>query len=412
MSDNRAPKTVSKAMRIGIVAGEASGDILGADLMKSILQYVPDCQFEGVGGDRMRALGFNSLYPMERLAVMGLVEPLKRLPELLGIRHELREHFISNPPDLFLGIDSPDFNLNLEGKLHGAGIVTAHYVSPSVWAWRQKRVFKIKKAVDLMLTLFPFEESFYRQHQVPVKYVGHPLADRFSIRKDQQADRRMLGLSNDTPVVALLPGSRGGEVKLMAKPFLETALWCLEKQPDLQFAIPAANAARRVQIERQLEQVIDRVSQLGHYGNDTIKIYNGQSHEVMSAADVVLMASGTTTLEAMLLKKPMVVAYRMAPLSFAIISRMVKSKYISLPNLLADKLLVPEILQNEVTAETLGKLVMERLHNPSLIQYLNDEFEVLHRQLQCNASEQAAVALLSLMNENNRASADVSKVNR
>lgn len=391
--------TASKTLRIGIVAGEASGDILGADLMKSILQQVPDCQFEGVGGERMCALGFNSHYPMERLAVMGLVEPLKRLPELLSIRHELCEHFIANPPDLFLGIDSPDFNLNLERKLRDAGITTAHYVSPSVWAWRQKRIIKIKKAVDLMLTLFPFEESFYQQHQVPVKFVGHPLADRFSIRQDQQADRRMLGLSKDAPVVALLPGSRGGEVKLMAEPFLETALWCLEKQPDLQFAIPAANAARRMQIEKAMEGVSDKVSRLGRYGKDTIKVYNGHSHEVMSAADVVLMASGTTTLEAMLLKKPMVVAYRMAPLSYAIISRMVKSKYISLPNLLADKPLVPEILQNEVTAETLGKLVLERLHNPALIQHLNDEFEQLHRQLRCNASEQAADALLSLVKQ-------------
>ncbi len=283
-------------MRIGIVVGEASGDILGAGLIKSIKSRHPDCQFEGIGGPLMQAQGFRSLFPLDRLSVMGLVEPLKRLPELLGIRKQLRRHFLADPPALVLGIDSPDFNLDLELKLRRAGLLTAHYVSPSVWAWRQKRVKKIKQAVDLVLTLFPFETAFYHQHNVRAEFVGHPLADQFDFEVDTQAARQTLGFADEDKVIALLPGSRAGEVKLMGALFLETAQWCLQRHPGLRFVVPAANEARKQQLQMILQD---------HSTTDAenVSLLDGNSQLAMSAADVVLMASGTTTLEAMLLKK-------------------------------------------------------------------------------------------------------------
>ncbi len=385
-------------MRIAIVAGEASGDLLGASLIEAIQRRMPDCRFEGIGGPRMQALGFQSYYPMERLSVMGLVEPLKRLPELLRMRRHLRERYLDAPPDLFLGIDSPDFNLAIERTLHQAGVRTAHYVSPSVWAWRQKRILKIKQSIDLMLTLFPFEAAFYQQHGVPVVFVGHPLADQFPLVADVESARQALGIESGSKVVALLPGSRGGEVKLLAQPFLDAAHWCLQQEPDLQFLIPAANPARK----QQLVDMLKTCAWMTDYGENTLRILDGDSHRVMAAANVVLMASGTTTLEAMLLKKPMVVAYRMAPLSYAIISRLVKSRFISLPNLLADKALVPELLQKAVTTENLGSRVMERLNNPGLVEELHGEYTEIHKALRCDASERAAEAVLTLVLSNNK----------
>jgi len=381
-------------LRIGIVVGEASGDILGAGLMTALLKRFPNATFEGVGGPRMEALGFHSLFPQDRLAVMGFIEPLKRLPELLSIRRNLRRHFTKNKPDVFIGIDSPDFNLSLEGDLKAEGVPTAHYVSPSVWAWRQKRIFKIARSVDLMLTLLPFEAAFYEQHEVPVKFVGHPLADDFPLEIDQQSARETLDIRANAQLVALLPGSRGGEVKLLGDVFIKTAQWCLQRNPNLQFIIPAANAARRAQLERQLANNLEM----------PIRIIDGQSQLVMQAADAVLMASGTTTLECLLLKRPMVVAYKMAPLSYAIISRLLKSKYVSLPNLLADQELVPEILQAQATPENLGEALIQYLNNTDAAQNLRSKFTDIHLQLRCNASEQAADAILQLItNQKERA---------
>jgi len=381
-------------LRIGIVVGEASGDILGAGLMTALLKRFPNATFEGVGGPRMEALGFHSLFPQDRLAVMGFIEPLKRLPELLSIRRNLRRHFTKNKPDVFIGIDSPDFNLSLEGDLKAEGVPTAHYVSPSVWAWRQKRIFKIARSVDLMLTLLPFEAAFYEQHEVPVKFVGHPLADDFPLEIDQQSARETLDIRAKAQLVALLPGSRGGEVKLLGDVFIKTAQWCLQRNPNLQFIIPAANAARRAQLERQLANNLEM----------PIRIIDGQSQLVMQAADAVLMASGTTTLECLLLKRPMVVAYKMAPLSYAIISRLLKSKYVSLPNLLADQELVPEILQAQATPENLGEALIQYLNNTDAAQNLRSKFTGIHLQLRCNASEQAADAILQLItNQKERA---------
>lgn len=375
-------------LRIGIVVGEASGDILGAGLMRSLRQRYPDAVFEGIGGERMLALGFTSFFAQERLAVMGLVEPLKRLPELLRIRRSLIQHFLQTPPDVFIGIDSPDFTLTIEERLKAAGIKTVHYVSPSVWAWRQKRIIKIARAVDLMLTLLPFEAEFYRQHQVPVEFVGHPLADEIDLLTDQQAAREALCLAPSTaPLVALMPGSRGGEVGLLGPIFWQTARECLLKQPTMQFIVPAANPARRAQIEAQLRA----------FPGLPVTLVDGRSHAVMAAADAVLMASGTTTLEALLLKRPMVVAYKLAWLSYAIISRMVKTPFFSLPNLLAGRQLVPELLQAQASPAHLAAALLTYFDGSATAANQVAEFLAIHQQLRRNASERAALAVLQLI---------------
>ena len=375
-------------MRIGIVVGEASGDILGAGLMAAILKRYPQATFEGIGGPRMLSLGFNSFFPQERLAVMGLIEPLKRLFELLRIRAFLFRHFRDNPPDLFLGIDSPDFNLTLEEKLRACGVRTAHYVSPSVWAWRQKRVHKIARAVDLMLTLLPFEARFYEEHGVPVEFVGHPLADEIPLEADRAGARAQLQIDPECDCVALMPGSRGGEVAMLAPLFLQAARWCLQKNIDLQFVLPAANPSRRQQIEQMLSNLEFSLP---------IKLLDGQSHQVLAAADAVLMASGTTSLEAMLFKRPMVVAYRFSPFTYWILSKLVKSPYIALPNLLAGEPLVPELVQDEVSPERLGEELMVFLDNPEKVRQLQQRFTEMHVEIRRNASERAAEALLRLM---------------
>lgn len=378
---------MSDRLRIGIVVGEASGDILGAGLMTALRKHFPNAEFSGIGGPRMLALGFHSFFPQDRLAVMGLVEPLKRLPELLKIRAFLRDHFIANPPAVFIGIDAPDFNLTLEGDLKEKGILTAHYVSPSVWAWRQKRVHKIARSVDLMLTLLPFEAEFYQQHQVPVAFVGHHLADEIPLDVDQQAARNTLHIAQDAKVVALLPGSRSNEVERLGQLFMETAVHCLRRNPALQFIIPAANADRYRQLHLQLSSYIDY----------PIHLVNGQSQTVMAAADVVLMASGTTALEAMLLKRPMVIAYKLSWLSWAILSRMVKTPYVGLPNLLAGKKLVPELLQDDATPENMSAAVMHYFEHPQETQALRETFYDMHQSIKRNASDRAADAIAQLI---------------
>jgi lipid-A-disaccharide synthase len=375
-------------IHIGIVVGEASGDILGAALIVELRKLYPNAEFSGIGGPRMLALGFHSYFPQDRLAVMGLIEPLKRLPELLRIRKFLREHFIANPPAVFIGIDSPDFTISLESSLKEQEIKTVHYVSPSVWAWRQKRVFKIAKSVDLMLTLLPFEAAFYEKHNVPVEFVGHHLADEIPFEVDKYHARRELGIPEHARVVALLPGSRASEVERMGGLFMHAAVFCLEQDPELLFYIPAANSDRYRQLHHQLNDYVDFPLQL----------FNGNSHRVMAAADVLLLASGTVTLEALLLKKPMVVAYKMAPLTFKILSWLVKTPYISLPNLLANKLLVPELLQDNATPEKLSAAVMHYFENPEETQALCNTFADMHGTLKRDASMRAAAAIAKLIN--------------
>ncbi len=386
--------STGKVLRIGIVAGEASGDILGAGLISALRQYHPDIVVEGIGGPLMIAEGCNSFFAQDRLAVMGLIEPLKRLPELLRIRRFLREHFLANPPDVFIGIDSPDFNLTLEQSLHEAGVKTVHYVSPSVWAWRQGRLKKIARAADLVLTLFPFEEAFYRDHSkdyplLRAVCVGHPLADSIPMETDIAAARAQLSFTVFSQAVALLPGSRAGEVDRMGRLFLDVARWCARKHKNLCFVMPAANAAR----EKQLRDL------LVAYPDVHVRLVSGQSQLCMAASDAVLMASGTTTLEAMLLKKPMVVAYKMSAISHAIISRLLKVPYVSLPNLLANEKLVPELLQDKATVENLGNALLAILADSHQTAILKKRFADLHQDIRRNASESAAKAILQLLGQ-------------
>ena len=376
---------------MGIVAGEASGDILGAGLIRALREHYPNLHVEGIGGSLMEAEGCHSFFPQDRLAVMGLIEPLKRLPELLRIRRFLREHFLANPPDVFVGIDSPDFNLSLEEALHSAGVKTVHYVSPSVWAWRQGRIKKIARAADVVLTLFPFEEKFYRDRaesypSLQAVCVGHSLADSIPLENDGAAARSALSISQTAPVIALLPGSRAGEVARMGCLFLDVARWCAAQKKGLIFVMPAANAARKAQL----------TTMLANYSDITVRLVDGQSHLCMAASDAVLMASGTTALEAMLLKRPMVVAYKMARLSFAIISRLLKVPYVSLPNLLANKKLVPEFLQDDATVENLGGALLNLLDNPEQVKNLQQQFTVIHRDIQRDADRCAARAIVAL----------------
>lgn len=369
-------------MRVALVAGEASGDILGAGLMQALKAQYPQIEFIGVGGPLMQVQGLNSYFPMERLSVMGLVEVLGRLPELLSRRKRLINTLIEAKPDVFIGIDAPDFNLALELKLRQAGIKTVHYVSPSVWAWRQKRVLKIREACDLMLTLFPFEAQFYQDHQVPVRFVGHPLADTIPQQADRAAARDALNLSHDQPVVALMPGSRGGEVSRLGSLFLDAAVRLRTLRPGIQFVLPCSSPERRAQLEQML------------VGLDLpLTLLNGRSHEALAACDAVLIASGTATLEALLYKRPMVVAYKVAPLTYRILKRLVTSAYISLPNLLAERLLVPEMIQDAATPEALAQLLAPLLDGGEV---QTEGFDVIHRALRRDASVQAAQAVLQL----------------
>lgn len=369
-------------LRIALVAGEASGDILGSGLMRALKAQHADIEFIGVGGPLMQAEGLTSYFPMERLSVMGLVEVLGRLPELLKRRKRLIQTLIAEKPDVFIGIDAPDFTLNIELKLRRAGIKTVHYVSPSVWAWRQKRVLKIREGCDLMLTLFPFEARFYQEKGVPVRFVGHSLADTIPLQADRTAARAELGLP-DGPLVALMPGSRGGEVGRLGALFLDAAQRLRALRPGVRFVMPCASPQRRAQLEELLA------------GRDLpLTLLDGQSHRALAACDAVLIASGTATLEALLYKRPMVVAYRLAPLTFWILKRLVKSPYISLPNLLAQRLLVPELLQDDATPEALAQTLSPLIGGG---EEQTRGFDEIHRTLRLDASNQAADAVLSLI---------------
>lgn len=381
-------------MHIGMVVGEASGDILGADLIRSLKKIYPDCRFSGMGGERMLQEGFVTLYPQDRLAVMGFIEPLKRLPELLSIRKHLHRYFVEEQVDVVIGIDSPDFNLTLEKKLRRSNIKTVHYVSPSVWAWRQGRIKLIKESVDWMLTLLPFEAEFYQHHNVPVTFVGHPLADQFPIENDVEQARLQLAellgksIDNDKTLIACLPGSRHGEVDKIGDVIWQ-AMQVLQQSSNIEIIIPALNNKRRCQIEEQLQQ----------YPELPVHIIDGHSQQVMAAADCVVMASGTTTLEAMLLKKPMIVAYKKDAFSFWLISRLLKVDYISLPNLLAGKTLVPELLQDQANASTISEAVKHWLDNPEQVEQLQQQFTQLHHQLRLQASDIAASIIQKLLSK-------------
>lgn len=377
---------MTKPLRIGMVAGEPSGDVLAAGMVAELKRQYPDAIIEGIGGPHMQENGFHSLFDMETLSVMGLVEVLSHLPAILKVKKQLLAHFEQNPPDIFVGIDAPDFNLRVEKALKAKGIKTIHYVSPTVWAWREKRIHKIAKATNRVLGLFPFEQQVYDKYQVPYTFVGHTMADTIDFEPDQQAARTSLGLSADTPVLAVLPGSRRGEVETLLPVFLETIEAIHKKRQDIVFVIPAANEHRFLQIQEKLKAFDDAATRL------PIKITQGTARDAMIASDVILLASGTATLEAMLCKRPMVAAYKLAPMTYKIMQRIYKAPFFTLPNLLANEAIIPELLQDDVNAENMSNRLLNFFEsdNSALISRFTD----LHHTLKCNADKTAAKAVV------------------
>ncbi len=371
-----------------MIAGEHSGDILGAGLMAAIKAQHPNAEFVGIGGPLMIEQGFESQFLMEELSVMGIVEVLGRIFRLLKVRKQIVQFLKDQGIDIFIGIDAPDFNLGVEKRLKAAGIKTVHYVSPSVWAWRQKRVFKVQDATNLVLALLPFEKSFYDKFGIPCEFVGHTLADELPIDPQKGQAREQLGLSADDKVLALLPGSRGTEVSMLAEPFVQSVNLLRENISELKVVVPLVSDKRKAQF-------IDIVKK--HIDINSLILLDGQSREAMRACDAVLISSGTATLEAMLLKAPMVVAYKLKTLTYLIAKQLVNIAYFSLPNLLADQPLVKELLQDEVEPETLASCLYPLLTEDNTA--LKKKFADIHASIRLNASETAAKAVLKLLEE-------------
>ena len=392
MTDLITPSAVQNSPLIALVAGEVSGDILGAGLIKELRQQYPNARFIGIAGPQMQEQGAESYFDMEELAVMGLVEVLKHLPRLIKIRSTLIQKLLATKPDIFIGIDAPDFNLGVEKILKQHGIKTIHYVSPSVWAWRQKRIFKIAKATDLVLAFLPFEKAFYDRFNVPCRFIGHTKADAIPLVIDRDAACRAQGLDPQQRYLAILPGSRGSEVEFLSEPFLQTALLLKQRFPDLQFLVPLINAKRR----RQFEQIKQRIAP-----SLELHLLDGQARSAMMIADATLLASGTAALECMLCKSPMVVGYRMKPFTYWLAQRLVKTDYISLPNLLANQMLVPELIQQQCNPQTLAAELGNYLdqsdsaRNRTLA--LKQRFTELHALIRCDADKQAAQAVVDVL---------------
>ena len=376
----------NEPLRVGIVVGELSGDTLGEGFIKAIKAQYPNAEFVGIGGPKMQALGCESLFEMEELAVMGLVEVLGRLPRLLKVKAELVKYFTQNPPDVFVGIDAPDFNLRLELDLKNAGIKTVHYVSPSVWAWRPKRIFKIDKATDLVLAFLPFEKAFYDKYNVACEFVGHTLADAIPLEPNQAEARELLGLEQDKQWLAVLPGSRGGEMKLIAQPFIETCKRIKQKYPDIGFVVAAVNETRKQQFTEIWKATAPELD---------FVIVQDTARNVITAADSVLLASGTVALECMLLKRPMVVGYKVNKLTGYIVKKLAITEFVSLPNILAGEEIVKEHILEECHPDFLFPSVDKMLaaDNSALI----ERFTEMHHWIRKGADEQAANAVLKLI---------------
>ncbi|HIH0758942.1 TPA: lipid-A-disaccharide synthase [Vibrio cholerae] len=377
---------MNRPLRIGIVVGELSGDTLGEGFIKAIRARYPDAEFVGIGGPKMNALGCQSLFDMEELAVMGLVEVLGRLPRLLKVKAELVKYFTANPPDVFVGIDAPDFNLRLELSLKQAGIKTVHYVSPSVWAWRQNRIHGIAAATHLVLAFLPFEKTFYDKFNVPCEFIGHTLADSIPLASDKLAARQLLGLDEQRRWLAVLPGSRGSEMKMLAEPFIATCQKLQARYPDLGFVVALVNAKRRAQFEQAWQQVAPELN---------FVLVDDTARNVITAADAVMLASGTVALECMLLKRPMVVGYRVNAFTAFLAKRLLKTPYVSLPNILAGEELVKELLQDHCTVDNLYHEVSRLLESDN--QALMDKFTEMHQWIRKDADQQAAQAVLHLI---------------
>lgn len=383
-----------KSPLIALVAGEVSGDILGAGLINALKLHYPNARFIGVAGEQMKKAGCETLFDMEELSVMGLAEVLKHLPRLLKRRKQVIETMLEMKPDVFIGIDAPDFNLTVEEKLKANGIKTIHYVSPSVWAWRQNRVHKIKRATDLVLAFLPFEKAFYDKFDTPCRFIGHTMADAIALKPNRTEACEKLGLDESKRYVAILMGSRGSEIQFLVEPFLKTAQLLKEKHPDLEFLVPMVNEKRQAQLEGIKANIAPELE---------LHILQGQARQAMIAAECTLLASGTAALEAMLCKSPMVVGYKMKPLTYWLAKKLVKTDYISLPNLLANAPLVPEMIQEECNPDNLAWSLNHYLSNDveSLKQKneLKHRFTDLHKLIQCDADAQAAQAVVDVLEQ-------------
>ncbi len=385
------PLPQARPLRFALVAGEASGDQLGSGLIAEIKSRHPDAEFVGVGGDLMRQTGMDIWHDSQALAVMGLVEVLKHLPRLLKLRADLKKRILAWQPDVFIGIDAPDFNLGLEKSLKRKGIRTMHYVSPSIWAWRESRAKKIAQSADRVLCLFPMEPEIYARYGVKADFVGHPMADRFDIAPDKTAARLALNIHAEKKLLAILPGSRKSEIEKLLPFFLDAALLLQADDSNLNFIIPAANNSCRLLIEALINNT--KIANLS--------IVDGQSHQAMIAADAILLASGTAALEAMLAKRPMVVAYRISAITHFIVKRfgLLKINHYSLPNVLAKQAIVPELMQENCTAKNIHASLRPMLNSPESYQNLLDTFTEIHQQIKRDANHLAANAVLSLVTQ-------------
>ena len=377
-----------KQLTIALVAGETSGDILGAGLIRTLKKHHPNIKFVGIAGPLMQTEGCQAWYEMDELSVMGIVEVLGRLRRILAIRRDITKRLIDLKPDVFIGIDAPDFNLSLEGKLKQAGIKTIHYVSPSVWAWKQKRVFKIKRNTNLILAFLPFEKAFYDKFDVPCRFIGHKMADDIPLEPNQTAMRQQLGIPVDCQCLALLPGSRHAEVTLLSEPFLKAAQLLRDKFPDLHIVVPLVNSKRRAEFEQIKAEIAPELK---------LQLLDGHAREAMIASNAAILASGTVALECMLAKCPMVVGYKMKAFTFWLAKKLIKTAYVSLPNILAGKEIVPELLQHDCTPENIANHVLPFLEGDNT--ELKATFLALHKQIRCNADEQAAQAVLDVLED-------------
>lgn len=387
MANSHQVAIQQRILTIGLVAGETSGDILGAALIRALKQQVHHVRFVGVAGPLMQVEGCEAWYEMEELAVMGIVEVLGRLPRLLQIRIDLTKRFAKLRPDVFVGIDAPDFNITLERKLKQTGIKTIHYVSPSVWAWRKNRVFKIGEATNLVLALLPFEKQFYDRYDIPCRFIGHTMADIIPLQPDKQAARAQLNITHDAKCLAILPGSRRSEVEMLSADFLHAALILTKDFPQLQILVPIVNQQRWQQFEAIYREILPTL---------TLKFLDGQARLAMMAADITLLASGTASLECMLAKCPMVVGYRMKPVTYWLAKHLIKIPFISLPNLLAGEKLVPEFIQQDCQPVLLAASLKSLLNNKKKVEQLKKTFLQLHKSIRCHTNQQAAEAILEL----------------
>jgi lipid-A-disaccharide synthase len=378
-----------RQLTIGMVAGEASGDLLGAHLMEALHAHLPGARFIGIGGPMMQTEGLDALFPMERLAIRGYAEVLRHYPGLLWMRHQLRRALLEARPQLFIGVDAPDFNLGLEAGMKRAGVPVVHYVSPSIWAWRGGRIGAIARSVDHVLTLFPFEETIYRKAGIPATYVGHPLADMIP-EQDQTASARLqLKIAPECKVIALLPGSRRSELSYMADTFIATAKLLAQRTGQLLFLVPL--------VSRETREIFEAALYRADAAELPLTILFGHARDALAAADAALVASGTATLEAALLKKPMVITYKMAGASWQLMRRMGYLPYVGLPNILAEEFVVPELLQHDATPENLAQALLNTLNDTVVRERIQQRFAAIHRQLKRNTAEQAATAVLPLL---------------